>query len=56
MKTLLKMLLLLLAVCPTGGAFAQSMPEFTGAWTKGGPFSAAGLKGKAVVLYFYDAG
>ncbi|HYG75472.1 MAG TPA: hypothetical protein VEK08_10760 [Planctomycetota bacterium] len=36
--------------------YAQQLPEFTGEWANGGPYTVSGLKGKAVVLYFYEEG
>lgn len=41
-------------VCMT--ARAGTLPEFTGQWVQGGPFTVEGLKGKAAVLYFYEEG
>lgn len=47
------LILMLLAGTQLMGA---SLPEFTGQWVQGGPFTTDGLKGKAVVLYFYEEG
>lgn len=49
--------LILALVLTTGSTLmASTLPEFTGQWVQGGPFTTEGLKGKAVVLYFYEEG
>lgn len=35
---------------------AQALPPFSGTFVNGAPLNAAGLKGKVVVLYFYEEG
>ena len=37
-------------------ARADDAPEFPDTWVNGGPFTMAGLKGKLVVLYFFEEG
>jgi thiol-disulfide isomerase/thioredoxin len=48
----------LFAVLIAGLAHAEAskLPDFNGPWVNDGPYTAAGLKGKAVVLYFFEEG
>ncbi|MBI3831971.1 MAG: redoxin domain-containing protein [Planctomycetes bacterium] len=39
-----------------GMAHAADVPEFTGTWVVDGPYTKEGLKGKVVVLYFFEEG
>jgi hypothetical protein len=34
----------------------NTLPEFTGGWVNGGPYTRSGLKGKAVLLCLVEAG
>ncbi len=57
MKTSAKFILLCaLAVFSISAARASELPPLSGAWTNGGPYTWEGLKGKVVVLYFYEEG
>lgn len=40
----------------TGAVCGADFPEFGDAWVLDGPYTKEGLKGKAVVLYFYEEG
>ena len=35
---------------------ANAMPDFTGEWVNGGPYTKAGLKGKAVLFFLMEMG
>ena len=35
---------------------AADAPEFPESWANGGPYTMSGLKGKLLILYFYEEG
>lgn len=35
---------------------ANALPEFTGDWVNGGPYTTAGLKGKGVLIFLMEPG
>ena len=44
------------AMLGASSARAADAPEFPDTWVNGGPYTMAGLKGKLVVLYFFEEG
>lgn len=41
---------------PGSDTASTAAPEFNNTWAVNGPYTMAGLKGKVVVLYFYESG
>jgi hypothetical protein len=37
-------------------AAENTLPEFTGDWVNGGPYTKSGVKGKAVLLFLVERG
>lgn len=35
---------------------ASTLPEFTGDWVNGGPYTTAGLKGKGILIFLMEPG
>jgi len=48
--------LFLVAVLVCGVGQAAELPEFTGDWAAGGPYTKAALKGKAVLIMLLEMG
>jgi hypothetical protein len=48
--------LLLFTVLVCGVGQAAELPEFTGEWAAGGPYTKVALKGKAVLIILLEMG